>query len=130
KEVEGRPLVIEINDNPSIEQGVEDLVLKDTLYDAVIRSFVRRIEARTFRDVEALAPVAELRAKTVALYVEVVNAGRKSGEFRSDIDVDIVVRAMFDGLLGAARWFTGPRRRKPEQVAAALVDLYVHSLQP
>ncbi|CAB4542709.1 MAG: TetR family transcriptional regulator [Actinobacteria bacterium] len=94
------------------------------------QAVILRNEARTFRDVEALAPVAELRAKTVALYVEVVNAGRKSGEFRSDIDVDIVVRAMFDGLLGAARWFTGPRRRKPEQVAAALVDLYVHSLQP
>lgn len=45
KEIDGRPLVIEINDNPSVEQGVEDLVLKDSLYDAVIRSLVHRIEA-------------------------------------------------------------------------------------
>lgn len=37
--------VIEINDNPSIDHGVEDKVLKGTLYDAVIAEFIRRIEA-------------------------------------------------------------------------------------
>src|SRR5690606_32434887 len=38
--------VIEINDNPSIDRGVEDAVLKDELYAVVLREFVRRIEAR------------------------------------------------------------------------------------
>jgi glutathione synthase/RimK-type ligase-like ATP-grasp enzyme len=38
--------VIEINDNPSIERHVEDLVLKDDLYRAILQDFVRRIEAR------------------------------------------------------------------------------------
>jgi glutathione synthase/RimK-type ligase-like ATP-grasp enzyme len=46
KEINGQPLVIEINDNPSIDQGCEDAVIKDTLYDKIIASFVRRIEAR------------------------------------------------------------------------------------
>jgi glutathione synthase/RimK-type ligase-like ATP-grasp enzyme len=36
--------VIEVNDNPSIDAGVEDLVLKDELYLAVIRSITHRIE--------------------------------------------------------------------------------------
>jgi len=36
--------VIEINDNPSIDHGVEDKVLKGELFDAVIHEFIRRIE--------------------------------------------------------------------------------------
>jgi glutathione synthase/RimK-type ligase-like ATP-grasp enzyme len=40
----GKPLVIEVNDNPSVESGVEDLVLKDALYDAVMATFRRRLE--------------------------------------------------------------------------------------
>lgn len=43
KEVDGKPLVIEINDNPNIDTGYEDVYVKDKLYDAVIASFVRRI---------------------------------------------------------------------------------------
>src|SRR5690606_15207234 len=35
KEVGGRLMVIEVNDNPSIEAGVEDAVLKDELYLAI-----------------------------------------------------------------------------------------------
>lgn len=47
KEIEGRALVIEVNDNPSIDSGIEDAVLKDELYDSIIRSFIRRLEERT-----------------------------------------------------------------------------------
>jgi len=36
--------VIEVNDNPSIDAGVEDIVLKDELYLTVIRSIINRIE--------------------------------------------------------------------------------------
>jgi glutathione synthase/RimK-type ligase-like ATP-grasp enzyme len=36
--------VIEVNDNPSIEFGVEDLKLKDKLYFAVMQSFKNRID--------------------------------------------------------------------------------------
>jgi glutathione synthase/RimK-type ligase-like ATP-grasp enzyme len=43
KEVNGKALMIEINDNPNIETGYEDVVEKDKLYDAVIASFLRRI---------------------------------------------------------------------------------------
>ena len=46
KEVDGRPLVIEINDNPSIESDVEDKVLGTELYDRIIATLARRIEAR------------------------------------------------------------------------------------
>jgi glutathione synthase/RimK-type ligase-like ATP-grasp enzyme len=44
KEIDGKIYVIEVNDNPSIDEGVEDLVLKDDLYRAVVRSFINRID--------------------------------------------------------------------------------------
>ena len=34
KELDGGCVVIEVNDNPSVERGVEDAVLGDLLYDA------------------------------------------------------------------------------------------------
>lgn len=46
KEVDGRLLVMEVNDNPNIEAGVEDLALKDELYLRVMRHFVERLETR------------------------------------------------------------------------------------
>jgi glutathione synthase/RimK-type ligase-like ATP-grasp enzyme len=44
KEVNGKVVVIEVNDNPSIDAGVEDLVLKDDLYLTIIRSIICRID--------------------------------------------------------------------------------------
>lgn len=38
--------VIEVNDNPSLEGGIEDGVLKDELYLRIMRVFLKRIEAR------------------------------------------------------------------------------------
>lgn len=44
KQINGKVYVIEVNDNPSLDAGVEDRVLKDELYDRVIGSIVQRIE--------------------------------------------------------------------------------------
>ncbi|MBB3065145.1 MULTISPECIES: RimK family protein [Limibacillus] len=38
--------VIEINDNPNLDKGVEDAILKDQLYQRVLGEFLRRVEAR------------------------------------------------------------------------------------
>jgi glutathione synthase/RimK-type ligase-like ATP-grasp enzyme len=45
KQVDGRVMVIEVNDNPSVDAGCEDLVLGDQLYERVMRCFLDRIEA-------------------------------------------------------------------------------------
>jgi glutathione synthase/RimK-type ligase-like ATP-grasp enzyme len=42
----GRPRIIEINDNPSIDAGYEDAVLKDELYNRIMRVFLERLETR------------------------------------------------------------------------------------
>lgn len=46
KTTSGGLRVIEINDNPNIDAGVEDAVLGDLLYDTVMGEFLRRLEAR------------------------------------------------------------------------------------
>jgi glutathione synthase/RimK-type ligase-like ATP-grasp enzyme len=44
KEIDGKVIVIEVNDNPNIDVGVEDLVIGDQLYRAIAESFARRVE--------------------------------------------------------------------------------------
>jgi len=46
KETEAGPCLIEINDNPSIDHGVEDKVLGSELYRIILREFVARLDAR------------------------------------------------------------------------------------
>jgi glutathione synthase/RimK-type ligase-like ATP-grasp enzyme len=46
KQVGSEFRIIEINDNPSIEAGVEDAILKDDLYLRVMRYFSERLERR------------------------------------------------------------------------------------
>lgn len=44
KEVEGKFYVIEINDNPNIDAGTEDKILKDRLYEIIMEVFINRIK--------------------------------------------------------------------------------------
>ncbi|WP_349357418.1 RimK family protein [Stappia sp.] len=46
KAVGDRVVVIEINDNPNLDHGVEDAAEKDMVWERLVRWFVRRIEAR------------------------------------------------------------------------------------
>ena len=46
KQIGSRVCVIEVNDNPSVDSGVEDGVLKDALYREIMGTFLRRVEER------------------------------------------------------------------------------------
>lgn len=46
KETPRGPVVIEVNDNPSLDADVEDRVLGDALYERLIREFVDRLDRR------------------------------------------------------------------------------------
>lgn len=46
KQSTDRVVVIEVNDNPSIESGVEDKYLGEQLYDEIMAEFLRRMESR------------------------------------------------------------------------------------
>ncbi|MBL0740296.1 RimK family protein [Chryseolinea lacunae] len=45
KEVDGKFYVIEINDNPNIDSGMEDKILKDKLYATIMEVFLNKIKA-------------------------------------------------------------------------------------
>jgi glutathione synthase/RimK-type ligase-like ATP-grasp enzyme len=44
-----RAVVIEVNDNPSIDRGVEDKFLGDELYALIMQEFLRRLEIQRSR---------------------------------------------------------------------------------
>jgi len=44
KEINGKAYIIEVNDNPSIDNGIEDEVLKEELYRIIINAFKERLE--------------------------------------------------------------------------------------
>ncbi len=46
KVVRGKPVVIEVNDNPNIDAGVEDAALGDELYRRVMQHFFWKLESR------------------------------------------------------------------------------------
>jgi len=49
KESQGKFTLIEVNDNPNLDSGVEDQILRDDLYRRIMEVFLRRIEARKAR---------------------------------------------------------------------------------
>lgn len=49
KQVGKKVYVIEINDNPNIDAGVEDRVLKDNLYLEIMRTIIERVEVKKGR---------------------------------------------------------------------------------
>lgn len=52
KEINGNVYVIEINDNPSIDSGYEDRVLKDEIYRIIMAEILKRIEHKKERNVK------------------------------------------------------------------------------
>lgn len=46
KQVDDKCVIIEINDNPNIDYGVEDAILGDELYGSILREFVIRLEQK------------------------------------------------------------------------------------
>jgi len=46
KAIENKSVIIEVNDNPSIDYGVEDAILGDELYRLILREFLDRLERK------------------------------------------------------------------------------------
>src|SRR3546814_15748897 len=75
-----RVKVIEVNDNPNLDHGVEDLVLKDVIYEKIMAYFLKRLEARTRtchrrRHVSGLPTPMISRSDTSVVGKEWVSAG-------------------------------------------------------
>lgn len=125
-------LALSIRDQaPSPTEALSELIRSSVLEISrhPNQAVILRNEGRTFTDFEVFAPIADLRDKTRRLFVGVVKKGMTAGEFRADLDVELVVRAMFDNMLGASRWFIGPKKRNADRIAAALVELNLRGIQ-
>jgi len=48
KEVDGKVVLIEINDNPNVDAGVEDQVGKDEIYEKIMRHFLNKLNRQRF----------------------------------------------------------------------------------
>jgi glutathione synthase/RimK-type ligase-like ATP-grasp enzyme len=46
KEIDGRFLVMEVNDNPNIEAGLEDQIERGALYERIVDWFKVRLDGR------------------------------------------------------------------------------------
>lgn len=75
-----------------------------------------------------LADIEEARQSNRLVWVSVVERGQSDGTFRTDIDSDVAVRAMFDGLSRAVRWFPPNGEFDAETIARQLAGLYVRGL--
>ncbi|MBM3600721.1 MAG: RimK family protein [Alphaproteobacteria bacterium] len=74
--------VMEINDNPSIDMGYEDAVLKDDLYRIIIREFTRRIEEPQSKRPAAQAAAAQAQASpapVLTVPLTMLNGGNGMG---------------------------------------------------
>ena len=49
KVISNKPFVVEVNDNPNIDTGVEDGILKESLYTTIMDEFVNRIDRMKMR---------------------------------------------------------------------------------
>jgi glutathione synthase/RimK-type ligase-like ATP-grasp enzyme len=46
KDINGKPYIIEVNDNPNVDAGVEDSMLKDELYRRIIQFLLNQIDVK------------------------------------------------------------------------------------
>jgi glutathione synthase/RimK-type ligase-like ATP-grasp enzyme len=46
KDINGKPYIIEVNDNPNVDAGVEDSLLKDELYRRIIQFLLNQIDVK------------------------------------------------------------------------------------
>ena len=64
KVLDDKPYVVDVNDNPNIDAGVEDTVLKDNLYETIMDEFVNRIDRLKMRK-DQVSPSDALKLLTL-----------------------------------------------------------------
>ncbi len=84
-----------------------------------------RNDAQYIRESPALAESEAARQTNRLIWLDVVESGMASGEFRADLDADLVVRAMWDAVLASIRWFPPLGTSDPTYVGDQLADFYL-----
>ncbi|MFV0524035.1 MAG: TetR/AcrR family transcriptional regulator [Acidimicrobiales bacterium] len=86
---------------------------------------ILRNDAQYVKETPALADAEANRQANRLLWIGVVEHGITNRQFRPDLDADVAVRAMWDGVLAAIRWFPPLGHEDPSVIASKLADLYL-----
>lgn len=87
-----------------------------------------RNDAQYIRESPALAESEAARQSNRLIWLDVVETGIANGEFRDDLDADLVVRAMWDAVLASIRWFPPLGTSDPTYVGDQLASFYLGGL--
>jgi TetR/AcrR family transcriptional regulator, cholesterol catabolism regulator len=86
---------------------------------------IMRNDAQYIRETPALAESERRRQANRQLWVDLVERGVSDGSFRADVDADVVVRAMWDGVLASIRWFPPLGGSSPDVIGDELATFYL-----
>jgi AcrR family transcriptional regulator len=114
-------------------EGVMRRCILDAVHWVAAHPDVARIvrtDSRYIEETPALADNARDRQANRLLWISIVEVGVADGLFRADLDSDIAVRAMWDGVLATTRWFAPPAKGDPAIVGPKLADFFVGGLLP
>ena len=131
-----RHLRIFVDEHNAVIQGREPLdALRASVRLAVHHSArypttmrILRNNVSYLRTTPALASVERLRQANRLLWIGLVKQCIETGDIRADVNADMVVRAMFDSVMGTTRWFPPQGRRKPDAVADQLIAMFLDGL--
>src|SRR5262245_32905473 len=90
---------------------------------------ILRNDVQQIKEMPRLAHVERTRQESRQVWNGVVRAGVERGVFQAGLDPEIVVRAMFDGVLASFRWFPPLGRSTPRRISDQLARLYVDGLR-
>jgi AcrR family transcriptional regulator len=88
-----------------------------------------RNDAQYIRETPALADSEASRQSNRLAWIEIVEAGMKDGRFRSGLDADVTVRAMWDAVLASIRWFPPIGDADPDVIAGQFADLFLGGIR-
>ena len=88
-----------------------------------------RNDAQYIKETAALASSEARRQANRMNWVTVVERGMADGVFRADLDADLAVRAMWDGILGSIRWFPPLGTSDPAYIGEQLAAFYLGGIQ-
>lgn len=113
----------------------------ETLRQLVIASFesidtrhtsvaIYQNEARQLADQERFAYIGERNVEFRDLWESVLRRGVDDGEFRADLDVELVYRFLRDTVWVAVRWYRPGGQKSVEQVADQYLSVVLDGLLP
>jgi len=117
--------------SPGPAEAIHDCVLGAVRWVAGNPHTARifRNDAQYIAESPALAASEARRRANRTNWTRVVERGQADGIFRADLDADLAVRAMWDGILAAVRWFPPLGTSDPAHVGEQLAALYLGGIQ-